>query len=185
MRVMLGVALATALAAGLVSVAAAGESPVKTANAYCKANKAVLVGPGRAYKNHGQCLKAQKALGVNGAKNAAKACKAEMADPSFAAGHGGASFEDYYGTNGDKGNGKSKGKGNAFGKCVSARAREGKADGQDAQVKGSKLCKAWRANDDVARAALGGMSFSDKFGTANNAYGKCVSAQAKAAQQGS
>ena len=43
--------------------------------------------------------------------NAAKQCKAWRADPAFAAGHGGKSFADFYGTNANKKN--------AFGKCVS------------------------------------------------------------------
>jgi hypothetical protein len=47
--------------------------------------------------------------------NAAKACKAERADPNFASEHEGKSFRDYYGTNVNKAN--------AFGKCVSAKAK--------------------------------------------------------------
>jgi hypothetical protein len=49
-------------------------------------------------------------------KNAAKQCKAERADPNFAASHDGKTFQEFYGTNV---NAK-----NAFGKCVSAKARE-------------------------------------------------------------
>jgi hypothetical protein len=52
-------------------------------------------------------------------KNAAKECKAERSDPDFPATHDGKSFQEFYGTNE---NGK-----NAYGKCVSTKAREHKA----------------------------------------------------------
>lgn len=171
-------ALAVIVAALVAPVANAGTTPAaKTANDFCKANKAALVGPGKAYKNHGQCLKAQKAVSGAEAKNAATACKAELADPSFAAAHGGKSFQEHYGTNGAKGVSKGKGKGNAYGKCVSAKAREGKSEAQASEVNAAKLCKTWRSDDAVARAALGGLTFAQKYGTAKNAFGKCVSAQ--------
>ena len=59
-------------------------------------------------------------------RNAAKECKAERADEDFAATHEGKSFDEFYGTNK---NGK-----NAYGKCVSTKAREHKEaeDEQDA-----------------------------------------------------
>jgi hypothetical protein len=48
-------------------------------------------------------------------QNAAQQCRAERSDPNFAAGHGGKSFTDFYGTNHNKKN--------AFGKCVSQKAK--------------------------------------------------------------
>ena len=62
------------------------------------------------------CLAQQVQVATTAAKNAAKACKAEQLDPTFAAGHGGKSFADHYGTNANKKN--------AFGKCVSKLAKE-------------------------------------------------------------
>jgi hypothetical protein len=50
-------------------------------------------------------------------QNAAQACRAERADPNFAASHDGKSFTDFYGSN--------KNKKNAFGKCVSQKAHAG------------------------------------------------------------
>ena len=47
--------------------------------------------------------------------NAAKACKAERSDPAFAESHDGKSFDEFYGTN--------KNLKNAFGKCVSSKAK--------------------------------------------------------------
>lgn len=48
-------------------------------------------------------------------QNAAQQCRAERSDPNFAADHGGKSFTDFYGTN--------RNKKNAFGKCVSQKAK--------------------------------------------------------------
>ena len=62
------------------------------------------------------CLAKQVQVTTTAAKNAAQVCKAEQVDPSFAAGHGGKSFADHYGTNANKKN--------AFGKCVSKLAKE-------------------------------------------------------------
>ena len=48
-------------------------------------------------------------------QNAAQLCRAERSDPNFAASHGNKSFTDFYGTNHNKRN--------AFGKCVSQKAK--------------------------------------------------------------
>src|SRR6266542_3688389 len=47
--------------------------------------------------------------------NPAQQCRAEQADAAFAAGHGGKTFAQFYGTNGNQQN--------AFGKCVSTKAQ--------------------------------------------------------------
>ena len=98
--------------------------------------------------------------------NAAKQCKAEeAADP--------AAFKTKYGT-GKTGN-------NAYGKCVSqkAKAQESQtvSDETKADVSAAKSCKAERTADPAA--------FKAKYGTnrnKSNAFGKCVSAKAKAQQ---
>jgi hypothetical protein len=94
--------------------------------------------------------------------NAAKECKAERdADP--------AAFAAKYGKNeSDK---------NAYGKCVSQKAKAGKAEADETDendVKAAKACKAEKAADKDA--------FATKYGTnANkkNAFGKCVSKNSK------
>jgi hypothetical protein len=48
-------------------------------------------------------------------QNAAQQCRAERSDPNFAASHDGKSFTEFYGTN--------RNKRNAFGKCVSTKAK--------------------------------------------------------------
>jgi hypothetical protein len=102
--------------------------------------------------------------------NAAKQCKAErdqLGETAFAA---------KYGT-GKKGH-------NAFGKCVSqkAKALKGTADARDADAiaarkKAAKTCATERSADRQA--------FTKKYGTnhnGRNAFGKCVSATARKAQ---
>jgi hypothetical protein len=67
----------------------------------------------------GKCVsgkvQAAQAQNEENLQNAAQACRAERSDPNFAAGHGGKSFTDNYGTNHNKKN--------AFGKCVSGKAK--------------------------------------------------------------
>jgi hypothetical protein len=103
-------------------------------------------------------------------KNAAKECKAERADDAQA-------FQQKYGTGK---NGK-----NAYGKCVSQHAKqnrqeaktEQKQDEQD-QVNAAKQCREERSQDAQA--------FQDKYGkngNKRNAFGKCVSQNAKKQEQ--
>jgi hypothetical protein len=64
---------------------------------------------------------------------------------------------------------------NAFGKCVSRRARDEQAEGQAAKSNASRDCREERKADPDA--------FAQKYGTAKshhkNAFGKCVSQKAK------
>ena len=120
-------------------------------------------------------------------RNAAKDCKAERDDPNFAASHDGKSFDEFYGTNdpGSHGNGKAKGHGNAYGKCVSSKAKENKeaADAKDKnKVNAAKECKAEQKDADFA-SSHDGKSFDEFYGTNENdenAFGKCVSTKARA-----
>jgi hypothetical protein len=76
-------------------------------------------------------------------------------------------FRETYGTN--------KSKRNAFGKCVSARARATSEVAKEAKQNASKECKAEETADPAA--------FKLKYGTGKrgaNAHGKCVSQKAKA-----
>jgi len=75
---------------------------------------------------------------------------------------------------------------NAFGKCVSATAREEAEERQDAHANAAKECEAERAMSDEDFAAVpehGGKAFEQFYGTndnLSNAFGKCVSTKAKA-----
>jgi hypothetical protein len=118
----------------------------------------------------GKCV-AKKATGREKSHaNAVSACRAEQADTSFAGSHGGKTFDQFYGS-GKNGN-------NAFGKCVSAKAKSSN-DAADATVLNAvKQCRTERAGDPAA--------FKAKYGKNRNranAFGKCVSLTAKANAQ--
>jgi hypothetical protein len=100
--------------------------------------------------------------------SAREACSAEKADPNFAASHDGKSFDEFYGTGPQHRN--------AFGKCVSSKAKSASDEAQEGTLNAAKQCKA-------ERSELGPAEFRAKYGkNANdrNAFGKCVSQLAKA-----
>ncbi len=81
-------------------------------------------------------------------------------------------FAARYGTNANRSN--------AFGKCVSAGARDEVKQREDAQTSGSQACRTERGTTAETKAA-----FDQKYGTnknKRNAFGKCVSQAAKAAK---
>jgi hypothetical protein len=112
--------------------------------------------------------KSAVAPGQSADKNAAKACKAERTQLGVDG------FKAKYGTNANKAN--------AFGKCVSGKAKKDEAEDEDedeasvqAEENAAKKCKA-------ERSSIGVEAFKNKYGTnANkaNAFGKCVSKLAK------
>jgi hypothetical protein len=89
--------------------------------------------------------------------NASTACKAEQSDASFAGGHGGKTFDQFYGTNADQSN--------AFGKCVSTKAQAASTAQSQATVSAAKAC--------AAEQSAGAAAFTAKYGT----FGKCVSSK--------
>jgi hypothetical protein len=106
--------------------------------------------------------------------NAAQQCKAEQADATFADTHGGMTFDQVYGTNG---NGR-----NSFGKCVSSKVQSTESQQEENLQNAAQQCRAERSDAGFA-AAHGGKSFTDFYGTNHNkknAFGKCVSQKAKA-----
>ena len=165
-----------ALAAFALPAAAQAADTNKTnAAKACKAERAAM--PAGAFKDtygtnktksnaFGKCVSKRTKAEAAGQKNAAKACRAEQADPNFAATHDGKTFAQFYGT-GKKGS-------NAFGKCVSSKAKKIRTETTKANVNAAKACKAERAQDPAA--------FKAKYGTnenKSNAFGKCVSSKAK------
>jgi len=100
--------------------------------------------------------------------SARAACEAERNDPNFPATHDGKSFQQFYGT-GPRG-------ANAFGRCVSSKARAASAEERQDVMNAARACKA-------ERRTLGEPAFRAKYGTNRNdrnAFGKCVSQHAKA-----
>ncbi len=112
----------------------------------------------------GKCIstaaKAEKAIKAEAKSD----CKTEQDDPNFAAANGGKTFAQTYGT-GKTGR-------NAYGKCVSSKAKTAsKAETQN-KVNAAKTCKTQKSTDPAG--------FTAQWGSAKNAFGKCVSATAKA-----
>ena len=207
MKRILTVVCATGMAAAVAGTAVADTpTSTETSNAakYCKALRTssgspeafasavkTVVGAKKVtVKNaYGKCVSNQAKNNASDDKqahsNAAKDCKAERAqsDSDFAAAHGGKTFSQQYGTGK---NGK-----NAYGKCVSQKAHENRAqatqDNKD-EVNAAKQCKAEKAqSDEEFAAAHGGKTFEQQSGTnknGKNAFGKCVSSKAKAQEQG-
>jgi hypothetical protein len=95
--------------------------------------------------------------------NAAKACKTEQtADP--------AAFATKYGANGKAGtSGAAK---DAFGKCVSAKAKAAAAAAGAAAPAAAKQCRTDAKADPAA--------YAQKYGTGHDAFGKCVAGKSKA-----
>ena len=149
------------------------------ANQQCNAVKRAI--GNKAFKAlHGKraqksCRKQQTPQAQNTVGNAAQQCKAEQADPNFAATHGGLTFDQFYGTNINDRNG--------FGKCVSGKVQAAQAVQQTQLQNAAQECRAERGDANFA-ADHGGKSFEDFYGTnrnKRNAFGKCVSGKAKAA----
>ncbi|HET8556099.1 MAG TPA: hypothetical protein VFL58_02175 [Gaiellaceae bacterium] len=143
--------------------AAATPTPARLATQTCKSIRA---GETRAtfklaYHSFAGCLKAQKSDSKQDVTNAAKTCKAERsADP--------AAFRTKYGTNRGNANGAGA---NAFGKCVSALAKQNAHRDASSEIAAAKTCKGMKADPPTFQAA---------YGTGKNAFGKCVAAQSKA-----
>jgi len=100
--------------------------------------------------------------------SARSACSTEQADPNFAINHDGKSFAEYYGTGPQHRN--------AFGKCVSSKAKAASDEARQNTMNAAKRCKA-------ERSELGIAEFRKRYGRGasdRNAFGKCVSQLAKA-----
>lgn len=96
------------------------------------------------------------------------ACKAEQADATFAASHGGKSFAQFYGTG--------KNGANALNRCVKSKRETESAEERAAVSNAARKCKA-------ERKSLGLVAFATRYGTdasKSNAFGKCVSKLAQA-----
>ena len=155
----------------VVSAAAVAAPNPASATAHCKnlLRQAPLASTSLA-----ACVTAQTTLAAQNATNAAKTCKAERAASPT-------TFATTYGT---AGNGKSNGK--AIGACVSVKENASTVAQQTAELNAAKQCKLWRsANATVFAAAhptANGRTFAQFYGTntnLKNAFGKCVSTQAK------
>jgi hypothetical protein len=167
--------LILAAATGASAFAADGGGQGKSPAQFCKselatlgaANFKSLYAPGGTAENAmGKCVSKHARAAAANRTNAAKACKAEQATPEadFRAAHGGKSFGEFYGSNDNDRN--------AYGKCVSSKAKAANAQQEAATLKAAKACKAERL--------AGVAAFTAKYGgRAASAFGKCVSSKSK------
>jgi hypothetical protein len=114
---------------------------------------------GQQYGTFGKCVSQNTKAQLQTTSSAEEACRAEQSDPNFSASHDGKTFDAYYG--------KNENDHNAFGKCVSSKAKA-KWDARIAAVKNAaKACWNERKGDVAA--------FKSHWKT----FGACVSAKAK------
>jgi hypothetical protein len=172
-RIVITATFTLALAAITVSAAAPGTDATKNASVACNALKAKIGSTAftQAYTTFGRCVSNLAQVEQQNLAAAQAACTAEQADANFAATHGGKTFVQFYG-NGPKGK-------NAFGNCVSAKAKASSQAEQQARPNPSRTCRS-------SRTQMGVIGFNQLYGkNANdrNAFGKCVSKQAHAQTQ--
>src|SRR4051812_31614405 len=139
MRKMLVVAGLVALVLPVAAFAEDGAGEGSSPAAACKAEQTALGADAfkTAYGTNadksnafGKCV-AKKATGrTKSHANAVSACRAEQADTAFADSHDGRTFDQFYGT-GKHGN-------NAFGKCVSSKAKDSNDTADAAVVNAAK-----------------------------------------------
>lgn len=124
----------------------------------------------QAYHSFASCLNTQTPQAKQDVSNAAKTCKAQRADATFATDYGnGKTFNEFYGTNGGKGKGAGA---NAFGKCVSTLAKQNAKSDVSDSVAAAKTCQNLKSSNLA--------TFQATYGTDKNAFGKCVAKQANA-----
>jgi hypothetical protein len=171
--VAIGLAVALALPAGAIAKPHPDNADKRAAKAECKTLRGNTDATREAFRTQFRGFAAcVRKTAVEEAQeeqtahtNAAKECKAERTADAGA-------FAEKYGTNGNKRN--------AFGKCVSqkAKAKEHAADEQDAEdaaefKNAAEECDSERTADAAA--------FAETYGTNennSNAFGKCVSSKA-------
>ena len=114
---------------------------------------------GQTFASFGVCVSSFRPLELKNSNTAAAACRSEQADVSFAANHSGKTFQQFYGTGNLK---------NAFGKCVSRKARSASAAEQASITNPAQICASLESSQ--------GADFAKTYGT----NGACVSQTAHA-----
>jgi hypothetical protein len=168
--VAIGLALALALPAGAVAKPTPDQEDKRAAKAECKTLRGSSSATREAFRTQfrsfAACVRmtageeAQQEQTAH--KNAAQECKAERQADAEA-------FAEKYGTNANKRN--------AFGKCVSTKAKEKEAEAdQEDQEEATAFKNA--AKECAAERKANPEEFADTYGTnanKSNAFGKCVS----------
>jgi hypothetical protein len=175
--ILVTLGLAVALASPAATTAKPNETEKSAANRQCKAERGHSPATREAfnarYHSFAHCARHNAAEEENESeaahKNAAKECKAERSDPGFPAAHEDKTFEQFYGTN--------KNDKNAYGKCVSKKAKEQKAEMDAVDRQETREFKNAAKQCAAERDEIGVKPFAAKYGTNHNkrnAFGKCV-----------
>lgn len=181
MKKLLMIAGALAVLAVSASPAAAAK-PTKAdkaeAQKECRAERGTTDATHEAfkaqYRNFGACVSqnAREAKAERGKakRNAARDCREERGDTDATR----AAFREEYGTNANKSN--------AFGKCVSQKAKAKRAaqDAADAKAAEDRKEAAKACDDERGETQASRKAFEDAYGAngnKRNAFGKCVSAK--------
>jgi hypothetical protein len=174
-RTFIGCALVAALAVPATAPAAVSPTDYKNASKFCKALRADMgatlfkqtYGTNKSRSNaHGKCVSQNAKTMDRVHSSAVNDCRAErdtLGDDAFATKYG-----------------PGKNHRNAFGKCVSQGAKDRTEAAEDAVASAARGCRA-------ERKSMGTTAFRDEYGTnrnKRNAFGKCVSAHARDAEDG-
>jgi hypothetical protein len=165
-KLMLGAVMALVLPAAALAQEGTA-SPTALATTACKTEKSAMgtktfkltYAAQSAAKAMKGCLAKQGVVAETELKNAAQECRAER--------DGDAEAFKAWGTN--------ENGANAFGKCVSSKAKAKSTEQTENRVSAADTCKAMKADKKV--------EFDAAFGTKKNAFGKCVSKTAKELEQ--
>ena len=175
-RLMVAAGLVVALAAPQAAVAKPNQTDKRNAARECRAERGTTDSSREAFREKygtnanksnafGKCV-SRRTREEHAERHAAKRqAQSECREERAALGR--EAFAEKYGTN--------RNKRNAFGKCVSGKAKQAKAeaDAEDRdRVNAAKQCRAEQKADPAKFAAT--------YGTKRNAFGKCVSAKARA-----
>ena len=163
-KLMLGALVALILPAAAIAQGSA-VSPEQLATKACKTEKSEMgaktfkqtYAAKSVAKAKKACLAKQGVVAEQEVHNASQECRAERDAIGVDA------FNEAHGTNTNKRN--------AFGKCVSEKAKAAGEENTENRVAAADTCKTMKTDD-----AAG---FTTAFGTKKNAFGKCVSKTAK------
>jgi hypothetical protein len=172
-RIVVATAFVVAVAVVAAGTAAPGTDATKNASAACNALRAKMGAPAfaQAYPTFGRCVSSLAQVEQQNINSAQAACSSEQNDPTFAVSHNGQTFDKFYGK-GPKGK-------DAFGNCVSAKAKASSQAEQQGRPNPARTCRALRTQ-------LGAALFAQSYGKNahdRNAMGKCVSKTAHAQTQ--
>lgn len=172
MRRLILVLVAVAVLAPVAAVAANSASAT-SARTDCAKLRATMgtTAFAHAYATFGACVSRYAPVEQQVTVGATATCTAHQADPNFAATHNGKTFTQFYGTG--------KNDRNAFGKCVLAVAKANSQAEQQGRLNPARTCRALRTQ-------LTASVFDQTYGkntNDRNAFGKCVSMNAKAQAQ--